>query len=215
MIGVELGQKQLILQLFLIPPASHFHPFPQVGNANVIYILHLEMSVTYGGSVVAKTENSLRNLKQRVCFKYLGPCYYVSSDFLKSRVSPKLKSKYAILTNRRLCFISDSLIRHKPTNQTQQQYTFIEGSLRLLGRVCDNKIKITQVVWEERFGFFMVMNSATLSDIFHNCGSSLSHGLLRFLVRNLTRSELSDLGQINLFPPQALIFHICEKVVIR
>lgn len=132
--------------------------------------------------------------------------------FLKSRVSPKLKSKYAILTNRKLCFISNSLIRHKPANQTQQQYAFIEGSLRLLGRVRDNKIKITQVVWEERFGFFMVMNSATLSDIFHNCGFSLSHGLLRFLVRNLTRSELSDLGQINLFPPQPSFFTFVKKL---
>lgn len=83
MIGVELGQKQLTLQLFLIPPASHFHPFSQVGNANIIYILHLEISVTYGGSVIAKTEIRLRNLKQHVCFKCLGPCYYVSSDFFK------------------------------------------------------------------------------------------------------------------------------------
>lgn len=131
--------------------------------------------------------------------------------FFWSWESPKLKSKYAILTNRKpYGSLQTFLSSDKTTNQTKQQYTLIEVSLRLRGRICDHIIKIIKVIREEWFGSFMVMNSGTLSDIFHNCGPSLSW--IVGILRNLTRWECQILGKSlpSTGPPFSHLLKSCD-----
>lgn len=74
LIVVELGQKQPILQLFLSPQPLISTP-PSNGR-HECQVLYLGMSVIWDGSLVTEAENSLRNVKQHVCFKYLEVCCF-------------------------------------------------------------------------------------------------------------------------------------------
>lgn len=84
--------------------------------------------------------------------------------------------KYAILTNRKLCLYQVASSGGK-TKQTKQLYFYRRV---FKGRIFKNNIETAKVFWEEWFESFMVMNSATLSNIFHNCVSSVSHGFSKY-----------------------------------